>query len=104
MRNIEASTVNLDNTTIKTFATDIWDACNLEVEAGTTGFKGGDSGHGCRTYIRLTPYSGADIDVIKNEDGDIEIIGAGDAELRVLLEAFKFITQELEDEIEGRNF
>lgn len=104
MRNIEASVINLDNTTIRTFSTEICDACNLDVEAGTTGFKGGDSGHGCRTYIRLTPLLGADIDAIKQENGTIEIIGAGDAELRVLLEAFKFIIQELEDEIEGKNF
>ena len=38
-----------DGTEITTYSRDILSANILEVEAGTTGYKGGDSGHGGRT-------------------------------------------------------
>ena len=41
-----------DGTEITTYSRDILSANILEVEAGTTGYKGGDSGHGGRTYCR----------------------------------------------------
>lgn len=103
MRNIKEGSVKVDNIDIRTFSTEIVDACAIGVESGTTGFKGGDAGHGCRTYVRFTPFCGADVDIREDNDGSIEIIASGDAELRTLLESFKFVAQELEDEIEGRN-
>lgn len=42
-----------DGTEITTYSRDIVSANILEVEAGTTGYKGGDSGHGGRTYSVL---------------------------------------------------
>lgn len=42
-----------DGTEITTYSRDIVSANILEVEAGTTGYKGGDSGHGGRTYFRI---------------------------------------------------
>ena len=38
---------------ITTYTREIYSANVLEVEAGTNGFQGGDSGHGSRTYIRI---------------------------------------------------
>ena len=39
---------NINGTIITTFSRDIFNANVLEVEAGTNGYKGGDSGHGSR--------------------------------------------------------
>ena len=61
--------------------------CNiLTVSAGTTGLKGGDSGHGGRTVIRIEDSGSTNIEV-KLIPGDracnqgIEIKLGGDAEL-----------------------
>ena len=42
-----------DGTEITTYIRDVVSANILEVEAGTTGFMGGDTGHGGRTYFRI---------------------------------------------------
>lgn len=47
-----------DGTEITTYSRDILSANILEVEAGTTGYKGGDSGHGGRTYFRIADAAG----------------------------------------------
>ena len=41
----------LDGTEITTYTRDVVSANILTVEAGTTGYMGGDSGHGGRTYF-----------------------------------------------------
>ena len=40
-----------DGTEITTYTRDVVSANILQVEAGTTGYKGGDTGHGGRTYF-----------------------------------------------------
>ena len=68
----------------------------IEVEAGTTGFRGGDSGHGGRTYFRIKDTACTDIQVNvikprKNEhdnDGGFEVLLGGDSELTTII-AFK---------------
>ena len=42
-----------DGTEITTYTREILSANVLEVEAGTTGFMGGDTGHGGRAYFRI---------------------------------------------------
>lgn len=42
-----------DGTELTTYTRDVVSANILEVEAGTTGFMGGDTGHGGRTYFRI---------------------------------------------------
>ena len=42
-----------DGTEITTYTRDVVSANILQVEAGTTGYKGGDTGHGGRTYFRI---------------------------------------------------
>lgn len=40
------------------------ESCNiLEVEAGTTGYRGGDTGHGGRTYFRIQNAASTDMEV-----------------------------------------
>ena len=42
-----------DGTQITTYSRDVVSCNILEVEAGTTGYMGGDTGHGGRTYFRI---------------------------------------------------
>ena len=42
-----------DGTRITTFSREVTSANAIEVEVGTTGFKGGNADHGSRTYIRI---------------------------------------------------
>ena len=91
---------NIDGTTITTFSRDIYNANVLEVEAGTNGYQGGDSGHGSRTYFRIENAGGTDIEAHLigpyGTDG-IEVSLGGDCELETIITALKFIIKVLED-------
>lgn len=91
---------NIDGTIITTFSREIFNANVLEVEAGTNGYKGGDSGHGSRTYFRIENAGGTDIEAHLigpyGTDG-IEVSLGGDCELETIITALKFITKVLED-------
>lgn len=89
---------------IETWSRDIIDANLLSVEAGTNGYQGGDTGHGSRTYIRIQDEGGTDIGAraITDKFGfttGIEIALGGDSKLSTIIEAMKFITKVLEDQI-----
>ena len=49
----ENSRILKDGTEITTYSRDVVSCNILEVEAGTTGYCGGDTGHGGRTYFRI---------------------------------------------------
>ena len=86
---------------ITTYTRDIIDCCLLEVEAGTNGYQGGDTGHGSRTYIRIKDDGGTDIHANalgRYEDEGVEICLGGDSELESIIKALKFITKVLEDQ------
>ena len=91
---------NIDGTIITTFSRDIYNANVLEVEAGTNGYKGGDSGHGSRTYFRIENAGGTDIEAHLigpyGTDG-IEVTLGGDCELETIITSLKFIIKVLED-------
>lgn len=88
---------------VKTQSIVITDANILEVETGTTGFRGGDTGHGGRTYFRLQDHASTDMNVRVNggewEDlmsgGSVEIAFGGDAELNTFISALEFTLKEL---------
>lgn len=42
-----------DGTEISTYTREVISCNILEAEAGTTGYQGGDTGHGGRTYFRI---------------------------------------------------
>lgn len=80
----------------------------IKATVGSTGYKGGDTGHGGRTYFAIEDISSTDIRVlVKNPtpgklysnhgqcDG-FECILGGDHELSTIINALKFITNELE--------
>lgn len=92
-----------DGTKITTYTRDVVSANILQVEAGTTGYKGGDTGHGGRTYFRF-PRSSTDIHVTPFMDrfgcNGFEVTLGGDCELETMIRALKFITKVLEEESE----
>ena len=94
-----------DGTEITTYVRDVYSANILEVEAGTTGFMGGDTCHGGRTYFSIKDAGSTDIDinVIRDRYGDaegFEVVLGGDCELETMIRALKFITKVLEEESE----
>ncbi len=105
MFEVEKNLVTLpDGKKIRTYSREIISANLLEVEAGTTGFMGGDTGHGGRTYFRITDLGSTDIAVYPageyGEEG-FEVILGGDCELDTIIKALKFITRVLEEESQG---
>lgn len=93
-----------DGTEITTYTRDVVSANILQAEAGTTGYKGGDTGHGGRTYFRISDEGGTDIHVLPLMDkfgcNGVEVILGGDCELETMIRALKFITKVLEEESE----
>src|SRR5258708_5745089 len=76
-------------------------AALLEVEVGTTGLRGGDAGHGGRTYLRLEDQGSTDITVRPissgTGSGGVELIFGGDAELENLIAGLQFALDVLEE-------
>lgn len=96
--------VIIDGINVNSYSKEL-DSCNiLEVEVGTTGHMGGDTGHGGRTYFRLSDlsctdmrcrvkgYSSKDSCYIEKEvdnASNIEISFGGDCELDTFCEALR---------------
>lgn len=101
MYEIREHTRKVNGMDVTTFTREIVSANVLSVEAGTNGYQGGDTGHGSRTYFRITDCGGTDIEVkTHGYDGDegFEVFLGGDCELATIITALKFITQVLEDQ------
>ena len=97
---ISEKTRKIDHMDVTTYTRDIISANLLEVEAGTNGYHGGDSGHGSRSYFRIENQGGTDIRVNplgRHGEEGFEVIIGGDCELETMITALKFITQALED-------
>ncbi len=95
-----------DGAKIITYSREVCGCNILEVEAGTNGYHGGDSGHGSRTYFKIRDGACTDIEpnLIFNRFGryeGFEVTLGGDSELETMIEALKFITKVLEEEAEG---
>lgn len=93
-----------DGTELTTFKKEFEELNTLEAEAGTTGYRGGDTGHGCRTYFALRDviYTDIRVKVIRNRDGEsegVEVVFGGDSELKTTIKALEFITKTLKKEV-----
>ena len=97
---ITEGTRSIDGIDVPTYKREIISANILEVEAGTNGYQGGDTGHGSRTYFRIENQGGTDIQVNplgRYGDEGFEVNLGGDCELETIIMALKFITKVLED-------
>ena len=85
--------VTIDGIEVPTFKKEIISANMLEVEVGTTGHQGGDSGHGGRTYFKVENLSSTDMTVEADGSGSsdvkVEITLGGDSELDTFCEALR---------------
>lgn len=94
---------SLDGSKVTTFTREVYSANCLQVEAGTTGYCGGDSGHGARTYFRIEDIASTDIAVNvippgRKGQGGFEVALGGDCEIDTIIKALKFIVKVLEEE------
>ena len=103
---IESTRRTPEGREIRTFIRDVVSCNILEVEAGTTGYKGGDSAYGCATYFRIQDEACTDITVnplgYRGDEG-FEVVLGGDTELSTIITALKFIVKVLEEESQGVN-
>lgn len=87
---------------IETWEREFYDANVLSVEVGTNGYKGGDSGHGSRVYLRFTDEGGTDLNARVHTTPygttEIEITLGGDAELSTIIKALKFALKVLKEQ------
>ena len=74
----------------------------LGFEAGTTGYRGGDSGHGGRTFFSIFDLSGTDIRATTDYDGGaLSVEMGGDCELETIVAALRSIALILEASASG---
>lgn len=78
-----------------------FESCNcFDVDVATTGYCGGDSGHGGRTYFKLKDSDCSDIDfrIQSDEYGQksVEMMLGGDTELETFIEALRWAADTLE--------
>ena len=102
--------VEVDGIKIQTRKKSIEDCNILSVEVGTTGPQGGDTGHGGRTYFRISNDASTDMRCIvvtsrgKRYEFDnavdvdqIEIMFGGDSELDTFISALDFAAEKLRE-------
>lgn len=103
--------VKVNGVTLKTYKKEI-DSCNIiEVEVGTTGYMGGDTGHGGRTYLSIKDVSSTDLSCNVKDNGKeysfantnrIDIMLGGDCELDTFISALEFAVEVLSGEYERK--
>jgi len=70
----------------------------LEVEVGTTGLRGGDKGHGGRTFLRFKNGGASDGLFQAGPNGDeVSLSLGGDIELNCLIDGLQFALDVLKD-------
>lgn len=86
----------IDGENVEILSKDIFCCNSFDVEVGTNGYKGGDWGHGSRTYFKIqnTAGSSIEVNVSKFKDG-FEVTLGGDSELQTIIEALEFIVETL---------
>ena len=91
----------VDGEPVRIFVAEINSGNDLRVAVGTTGKRGGDSGHGGRTFLKMTDLAATIGSVTVNQNSaepfhDLEIVLEGDSELETFLTALKFAVNRLE--------
>ena len=116
--------VKIDKIEVPTEKKEFVNANIIEVEVGTTGYKGGDSGHGGRTFFRIEDKACTDMQITfraenmfgggwetgtgnyKNkihgwglECSSVELVFGGDAELETFIQALEFAVETLKKQV-----
>jgi hypothetical protein len=103
MFEITRSNQKVNGVEVHTWKAELLNANILEVEVGTTGYCGGDTGHGGRVYFSIRDLGSTDINVkvISNSYRDTEgvvIELGGDTELSTFIEALEFAVKVLKEQ------
>jgi hypothetical protein len=87
----------IDGVRVQTLETEISSLYNsLTVEVGTTGYMGGDSRKGGRTFLKILNTNNSDFNVRKDASGQgFSLRLGGDTELDTLIESLEFAVNEL---------
>lgn len=106
----------VDGEQIETLSQEIVSANIITVEVGTTGYRGGDSGHGGRTFIRIKDDASTDMrckvngydqdehrykDVEFSDAYCIELVFGGDCELDTVIAGLEFAADTLRKQTGG---
>lgn len=99
--------VKINNIEVPTKKKTFTDCNVIECEVGTTGHKGGDSGHGGRTYFKLRDLGSTDMRVgvkewcapaFSHNDAEAVVIAfGGDSELDTFIDALEFAVSTLKE-------
>ncbi|WP_086347993.1 hypothetical protein [Candidatus Enterococcus clewellii] len=100
---LSSSRKNVNGKQVSTKVLEITNANILQVEVGTTGYRGGDTGHGGRTYFAIRDLAATDLeaDVKKDVYGTVsavEIELGGDTELETFIEGLEFAVKVLKEQ------
>jgi hypothetical protein len=88
--------MRIDNSRLTVEEKEITGANMLRVKVGTTGYKGGDGGHGGVTYFELRDEGNTAIEAAVEKEGTaVKIILRGDSELDTFIEALEFAASTL---------
>ena len=117
MEDIKRNIRRIDREFIKTVKTEMVNCNRLEVETGTNGYHGGDTGHGGRALVRLSDASSTDMrcNILGDIEGSIEtyevhfshvdfveIVVGGDAEIETLIDSLEFVVKNLKEQIKNK--
>ena len=105
MNLIKHSSRRIDEHNIPIISREINSANILHVEAGTNGYHGGDTGHGCRTYFQVVDLGGTDIQVrpVGRNNRGFEVVLSGDYELETIIQALGFVVRVLKKQADANN-
>jgi hypothetical protein len=106
LTNVKQGKIKIDSSSIDTIEYTINALNIISVTVGTTGYCGGDSGHGGRTYLKLEDLGSTDLQVRVNNSGtfaetsSVEIRLGGDSELSTFIQGLEFALKVLKSQIE----
>lgn len=112
----QRTSVVIDGITVPTMTTEFVSCNCLEIQVGTTGHMGGDTGHGGRTYLRITSTASSDLrsNIVANGEchdfdnvcgtNQVEIILGGDTELDTFFECMQYAADVLGQHTSGVDY
>lgn len=117
MEDIKRNIRRVDGEFIKTVKTELVNFNILEVETGTNGYHGGDTGHGGRAFLRLSDASCTDMrclisgeiagysqtyEIYFSHVDSVEIVVGGDAEIETLIGSLEFVVKNLKEQLNNK--
>ena len=102
MYEVKRSEQTIGDIKVDTWCATIESSNVIGVEVGTTWHKGGDAGHGARTYLKIEDYGGTDIHVTSLgnsfSDNGFSVVLGGDSEIDTLISALEFAVRVLKEQ------